>query len=86
VADTGCGIPSDKLEAIFDPFVQVNRKLTRTSEGTGLGLAINRDLAQGMAGEITVQSVEGGGSTFTLTLPRATTAVVPAFRYEDATL
>ncbi|HEX6965630.1 MAG TPA: ATP-binding protein [Gemmatimonadaceae bacterium] len=68
VTDTGCGIPSDKLDAIFDPFVQVNRKLTHTTEGTGLGLAISRDLARGMGGDLSVQSVEGEGSTFTLLL------------------
>ena len=68
VTDTGCGIPADKLEAIFDPFTQVNRRLTRPSEGTGLGLAISRDLARGMGGDLRVRSVEGEGSTFTLIL------------------
>ncbi|HET7563391.1 MAG TPA: PAS domain S-box protein [Gemmatimonadaceae bacterium] len=68
VTDSGCGIPADKLEAIFDPFVQVNRKLTHTTEGTGLGLAISRDLARGMGGDLRVRSVEGEGSTFTLFL------------------
>jgi signal transduction histidine kinase len=71
VRDTGIGIPSDKLEEIFDPFVQVRADLTRPQEGTGLGLAISRDLARGMGGELTVASEPGVGSTFTLTLPRA---------------
>ena len=71
VRDTGIGIPADKLEAIFEPFVQVRADLTRTAEGTGLGLAISRDLARGMGGELTVESAEGAGSTFTVTLPRA---------------
>jgi PAS domain S-box-containing protein len=71
VRDTGIGIPADRLEEIFDPFVQVHRKLTRPIEGTGLGLAISRDLARGMGGDLAVQSVEGAGSTFTLTLPAA---------------
>jgi signal transduction histidine kinase len=68
VTDTGCGIPADKQDAIFDPFVQVHRRLTMPTEGTGLGLAISRDLARGMGGDLRVQSVEDEGSAFTLTL------------------
>jgi PAS domain S-box-containing protein len=71
VRDTGIGIPAEKLEAIFEPFVQVDRHLSRPNEGVGLGLAISRELARGMGGELTAESVEGTGSTFTLTLPRA---------------
>ncbi len=71
VRDTGIGIPADKLEAIFDPFVQVRADLTRTAEGTGLGLAISRDLARGMGGDLRVESEPGRGSTFILTLPAA---------------
>jgi signal transduction histidine kinase len=71
VVDTGIGIPPDKLDVIFDPFVQVNASLTRTQEGAGLGLAISRDLARGMGGELTVESAPGQGSTFTLSLPPA---------------
>jgi signal transduction histidine kinase len=70
VADTGCGIPADKLDTIFDPFVQIDRRNSRPLEkGVGLGLAISRDLARGMGGELTVISDVGAGSTFTLTLP-----------------
>jgi signal transduction histidine kinase len=70
VSDTGCGLPADKLEAIFEPFVQVRADLTRLHEGAGLGLAISRDLARGMGGELTAQRGVNGGSTFVLTLPR----------------
>jgi signal transduction histidine kinase len=69
VTDTGRGIPADQLERVFEPFVQIDTKLTRASEGTGLGLAISRELARGMGGELAVESELGVGSTFTLTLP-----------------
>ena len=68
-ADTGRGIASDQLERIFEPFVQIDTKLTRVNEGTGLGLSISRNLARGMNGDITVSSIQGLGSTFTVTLP-----------------
>ncbi|MEA2706230.1 MAG: hypothetical protein QOH22_1018 [Gemmatimonadaceae bacterium] len=71
VKDTGRGIPVDKLEAIFEPFVQLGRSLSSAHEGTGLGLSISRDLARAMKGDLTASSVEGGGSTFKLTLPRS---------------
>ena len=70
VIDTGVGIAPEKLASIFDPFVQVDSRLTRTHEGVGLGLAISRDLARGMGGDLTVTSTPGVGSTFTLRLPR----------------
>jgi signal transduction histidine kinase len=71
VRDTGRGIPADKLEHIFEPFVQVDTRLTRAQDGVGLGLAISRDLARGMGGDLTAASVLGEGSVFTLTLPAA---------------
>ena len=83
VSDTGTGIPADKLEAIFEPFVQLDRGLTRTTDGTGLGLAISRALAEGMGADLTLESELGVGSCFTLTLPRApgrTTAEMPAIK------
>ncbi len=71
VRDNGIGIPRDRQDAIFDPFVQVREGLTRPYEGTGLGLAISRDLARGMGGDLRVRSWEGKGSTFTVGLRRA---------------
>ncbi len=71
VTNTGRGIPSDKLEVIFEPFIQAESGLTRRIEGSGLGLAISRDLARAMQGDLTVKSVEGKGATFTLWLPTA---------------
>jgi signal transduction histidine kinase len=73
VRDSGIGIEEGQLERIFEPFVQVRADLTRTAEGTGLGLAISRDLARGMGGELVVSSTMGGGSAFTLSLPRVET-------------
>ena len=71
VHDSGIGIPADRLDAIFEPFVQVDRGLTSRQEGTGLGLAISRDLARHMGGDLTATSTAGVGSDFTLTLPRS---------------
>ena len=69
VTDTGIGIPPDRLEAIFEPFVQAKGGYTRTHGGTGLGLSISRRLAELMGGEIAVTSKVDAGSRFTLTLP-----------------
>ena len=80
VRDTGVGIPADKITAIFEPFIQLDRKLTSAHEGTGLGLAISRDLARAMAGDLTAESTPGEGSAFTLELPRGdgVAAIAPA--------
>lgn len=69
VRDTGVGIPADRLDAIFEPFVQVDAALTRTATGAGLGLAISRDLARAMGGDLTAESELGKGSTFSVILP-----------------
>jgi signal transduction histidine kinase len=71
VTDTGPGIDPEQLPVIFEPFVQGHRALNRPNDGVGLGLAISRDLARGMAGDVTVTTELGVGSTFTLALPRA---------------
>ncbi|HKC80224.1 MAG TPA: ATP-binding protein [Gemmatimonadaceae bacterium] len=72
VEDNGPGIPVDMHDAVFEPFVQLNRGLTRTTDGTGLGLAISRGLARGMGGDIALKSKLGRGSVFTLTVPLGT--------------
>ena len=71
VHDSGPGIPSEKLEMIFEPFVQLERTLTMPAEGAGLGLAISRDLARGMGGDLRAESEDGQGAMLILTLPRA---------------
>ena len=72
VLDTGPGIPEEKQQAIFEPFVQLGRSLTSGAEGTGLGLSISRELARAMSGELKLDSRVGEGSTFTLILPLVT--------------
>jgi signal transduction histidine kinase/FixJ family two-component response regulator len=71
VRDTGVGIPTDKLEQIFEPFVQLDRGQSAANAGTGLGLAISRDLARAMGGELKAESRIDEGSTFILSVPRA---------------
>jgi signal transduction histidine kinase len=70
VHDTGCGIPADQLDAVFEPFVQLKVGGT-VSSGTGLGLSISRRLAEAMGGSLTAVSELGKGSTFTLRLQGA---------------
>jgi signal transduction histidine kinase len=80
VRDTGPGVPANQAEVIFEPFVQLADGNTRRQRtGVGLGLAISRHLARLMNGELRVESVERGGSTFVLSLPRASVGL-PAER------
>ncbi len=69
VADTGCGIPAERLGELFQRFAQVDGSFARRHGGTGLGLAISRRLAQAMGGDIAVRSEPGRGSTFVLAIP-----------------
>jgi two-component system sensor histidine kinase SenX3 len=71
VADDGVGIPRRDLDRIFERFYRVDRARSRGTGGTGLGLAIVRHVASNHGGEVEVESTEGVGSTFTLTLPQA---------------
>ncbi len=71
VEDTGVGISKDKLEFIFEPFTQLDMSLQRKHEGVGLGLSICKRIAKCLGGGISVSSVEGVGSTFSLSIPVA---------------
>jgi PAS domain S-box-containing protein len=82
VTDTGIGLEPDALQKVFDPFVQVERPLTRTHGGTGLGLTISRRLARLMGGDLTAQSAPKKGSTFTLWLPAATERIEESEDFE----
>jgi signal transduction histidine kinase len=70
VTDTGIGIAAEKIDVIFEPFIQLKDGLSGKESGVGLGLAISRDLSRAMQGDLTVKSTVGEGTRFTLTLPR----------------
>jgi two-component system, OmpR family, sensor histidine kinase SenX3 len=85
VRDAGIGIPSRDLERIFERFYRVDQARSRSTGGTGLGLAIVRHVARAHGGDITVESVEGQGSTFRLVLPlQPESAAVPSDHQETA--
>ncbi len=77
VEDSGVGIEKAMFAQIFEPFVQIDRALSKPGEGAGLGLAISRDLARAMGGEITVESEVGKGTTFSVWLPAEPGEVAP---------
>ncbi|OYP33174.1 PAS domain-containing hybrid sensor histidine kinase/response regulator [Rhodopirellula sp. MGV] len=68
VRDTGAGIPAEKINAIFEPFVQADDTVTRKYGGTGLGLPISKKIAESLGGTLSVASFVGRGSTFTATI------------------
>ncbi len=80
--DTGMGIPADKLDRLFKPFVQVDAGLNRSHEGTGLGLALVSRLTELHGGSVTVTSEPGSGSRFTVSLPWQQSDI-PAVYVED---
>ena len=71
VTDTGIGIPAEKVESIFAPFVTLETSPNRSQSGLGMGLSISRQLVELHGGKIWVDSSPGKGSTFTFTLPQA---------------
>ncbi len=77
VRDTGIGIPGETLGKLFEKFRQADESTTRRFGGTGLGLSICRELAQAMGGDVTAQSSDGAGSTFTFAAPLPQTMAAP---------
>ena len=69
VTDTGCGIPPENLDSIFEEFEQVDGTARRRHDGAGLGLAISKRMVEAMGGDISVESERGVGSTFIVKLP-----------------
>jgi PAS domain S-box-containing protein len=82
VKDTGIGITSDKLEAIFGKFTQADKSTTRHYGGTGLGLSISKELAELMGGCVDVESTPNEGSTFYFELPLQLSSMGHTFTYD----
>ncbi|MDH3320141.1 MAG: ATP-binding protein [Betaproteobacteria bacterium] len=83
VIDSGIGIPADKMDELFEAFVQADASITRRYGGTGLGLVISRKLARALGGDVTVASEAGKGSTFTVTFDTGPLAGVPMLTAEQ---
>ncbi|TAK87857.1 MAG: PAS domain-containing sensor histidine kinase [Aquabacterium sp.] len=83
VRDSGIGIPADKLDSVFEPFVQAESSTTRRFGGTGLGLTISRRLARAMGGDITVASQLGQGSTFRVEVDAGSLGGIPLLPPEE---
>ncbi|WP_218573034.1 ATP-binding protein [Pseudomonas sp. gcc21] len=79
VRDTGIGIQTEALESVFSPFTQADAQISRRFGGTGLGLALCKSLADAMQGTLKVESEQGQGSTFTVSLPLKTHSTGPTF-------
>jgi two-component system, sensor histidine kinase and response regulator len=77
IADTGVGIPRERFQAIFEPFVQVDSSRTRRFGGTGLGLTISQSIVRALGGKIRVRSKMGQGSVFHFSVPTGISAPVP---------
>ena len=83
VSDTGIGIAPHQIDKLFEPFQQADSSTTRRYGGTGLGLPISQRLAGKLGGRITVQSIAGQGSTFTLTIPTGVLAGIPLLEHPE---
>ena len=85
VSDTGCGISPNRVDQLFEKFVQEDASTTRRFGGTGLGLAICRELSTAMGGSITVESQQGVGTSFRVELPLMRTSRAPEHAFEPQT-
>lgn len=84
IRDTGIGIPRDKQQVIFSPFIQGATTITRKYGGTGLGLVISKNLVEILGGELELRSLAGRGTTFRITLPHRPDYIGPAEKAKSA--
>jgi len=71
ISDTGCGIPPEELDAVFEEFYRVDNPINQEAKGTGLGLSLVKHIVEAHKGKIWVRSSPGAGSTFSFTIPQA---------------